>query len=82
MSQTNEELANELKGLLGQTGLTVAVDGAANQPEENPLETDFFKAINAFRAARNGGDAQAVAAAEEHLRAVVRGELAGEDCAS
>lgn len=77
MSQTNEELAEELKGLLGQTGLKSALDDAPT-PEENPLETDFFKAINAFRAARNAGDEQSVAEAEERLRQVVRSELTGE----
>lgn len=80
MSQSNEELANELKGLLGQTGLTVAIDDAAEEPQENPLETDFFKAVNAFRAARNGGDAAEIAQAEENLRQVVRGELIDQGC--
>lgn len=76
MSQTNEELAEELKGLLGQTGLKTALDDTPTQ-EVNPLETDFFKAINAFRAARNAGDEQSVAEAEERLRQVVRSELTG-----
>lgn len=83
MSQSNEELAAELKDLLiGQSGLTTAFDDGATQdvPEENPLETDFFKAVNAFRAARSGGDPQAVAAAEERLRSVVRSELTGGGC--
>jgi hypothetical protein len=77
MSQSNEELAEELKGLLGQTGLGVAIDTTTEQPAADPLESDFFKAINAFRAARSGGDPQAIAAAEDALREVVRGELAG-----
>lgn len=77
MSQTNEELAEELKGLLGQTGLKSALVDEPAQ-EENPLETDFFKALNAFRAARNGGDKQSMDEAEERLRQVVRGELTGE----
>lgn len=52
---------------------------AAPLPEgENPLETDFFKALNAFRAARHAGDATELARAEERLREVVRGELTGE----
>lgn len=86
MSQSNEELANELRDLLGQTGMGVAPDVGADahhadaQQDENPLETDFFKALNAFRAARAGGDAAAMAAAEERLREVVRDELTGEGC--
>lgn len=83
MSQSNEELAAELKDLLiGQSGLTTAFDdgSAADVPEENPLETDFFKAVNAFRAARSGGDPEAIAAAEESLRSVVRAELTGDGC--
>lgn len=86
MSQTNEELAEELKGLLGQTGLTTALGdespqaSATDEPEGNPLETDFFKAINAFRAARASDDPEKIAAAERQLQAVVRSELTGQDC--
>ena len=82
MSKSNEELAEELKGLLGQTGLDTAFDKKDSAPEENPLETDFFKAVNAFRAARASGSDEDVAAAEEHLRQVVRSELTGEPCES
>ena len=80
MSQDNDELAQELKGLVGQTGLRSALDDDV-QDEDNPLETDFFKAMNAFRAARTSGDRDAMAAAERHLQQVVRGELTGEACA-
>ncbi|MDI9590612.1 MAG: hypothetical protein QM302_06225 [Acidobacteriota bacterium] len=86
MSQSNEELANELRDLLGQTGMDVVPDVGAGahhadaQQDENPLETDFFKALNAFRAARARGDVAAMAAAEERLREVVRDELTGEGC--
>lgn len=83
MSKSNEELANELKGLLGQTGLNTAFeseDDAEQGTVDNPLETDFFKAINAFRAARSQGSKEEIAAAEERLRQVVRSELVGEDC--
>lgn len=83
MSKSNEELAEELKGLLGQTGLDTAFEAKKDPAEvqdQNPLETDFFKAINAFRAARTGGDAQQIAEAEERLRQVVRSELTGEPC--
>jgi len=82
MSKSNEELAEELKGLLGQTGLDTAFDKENPTPEDNPLETDFFKAVNAFRAARASGSDEDVAAAEEHLRQVVRSELTGEPCES
>lgn len=88
MSQSNDELAAQLKGLLGQTGLNTAFVGEEDQDseksqtdeEENPLETDFFKALNAFRAARTQGDPQKMADAEEYLRQVVRGELTKERC--
>ena len=81
MSQTNEELAEQLKGMLGQTGMRVAMDSAPEPHEDvNPLETDFFRAVNAFRAARSAGSAEEIAAAEERLRQVVRSELTGEAC--
>ena len=81
MSQTNEELAEQLKGMLGQTGMRVAMDSDSEPHEdENPLETDFFRAVNAFRAARSAGSAEEIAAAEERLRQVVRSELTGEAC--
>ena len=77
MSKSNDELAAELKGLLGQTGLNTAFDDAT-QDDDDPLESDFFKAINAFRAARASGSEADVVAAEEELRRVVRDELTGE----
>lgn len=83
MCKSNEELADELKGLLGQTGLNTAFsheDEPKAIEEQNPLETDFFRAINAFRAARTQGDPAKIAAAEEQLRSVVRSELTGEGC--
>ena len=42
------------------------------------MESDFFRAMNAYRAARSTGDAEAAEQAERHLRDVVRSELAGE----
>ena len=81
-------LAEQLKAQLADQGLPVALptepaETPSDEPDalpENPLETDFFRAINAFRAARASGDAAAVAAAEERLRGVVRSELTGEPC--
>ena len=82
---TNDELGRQLAEQLMGGDLPVALDGQ-QQPEAaedaNPLESDFFRAINAFRAARNAGDPDKIAAAERHLQDVVRGELTGEDCAS
>ena len=80
MSQTNEELAARLAQQLADGERPVALEVAAEDDAagDNPLETDFFRALNAFRAARSTGDADAVAAAEEHLREVVRSELTGE----
>lgn len=82
MDQRDDELIAQLRSGLEQQGYKVAID---QEPEptqaaepENPLETDFFKAINAFRAARAAGDEEQVARAEEHLREVVRSELTGE----
>ena len=81
MSQTNEELAEQLKGMLGQTGMRVAIDSdSTSDADANPLETDFFRAVNAFRAARSSGSGEEIAAAEERLRQVVRSELTGEPC--
>ena len=88
MSQSDEQLAQELTSQLGQTGLKVAatldgepeVDPSVGMPAENPLETDFFKAINAYRAAKHGGDADKIAQAEAALREVVRDEMICNGC--
>ena len=77
MCKSNDELAEELKGLLGQTGLDTAFEDPKSA-EGNPLQSDFFKAINAFRAARASGSETDVVAAEEELRKDVRDELTGE----
>lgn len=53
---------------------------AAEIAEE--METDFFRAMNAYRAARSSGDREAMEQAERHLQEVVRGELTGEQCVS
>ena len=80
MAQSNEELAEQFKEMLLGSRRKTALDGDADaKQDDNPLETDFFKAMNAFRAARNSGDPDAMARAEEELRAVVRGELTGEN---
>lgn len=75
-AKSNEELAAEIAAALGQQGTPVVGDAPAE--EDNPLETDFFRAMNAYRAARNSGDREAMEQAERHLQDVVRGELAGE----
>lgn len=81
MTTSNEELADQLKEQLMGSGRKVALgDEPAAREDENPLESDFFRAINAFRAARNGGDAEEIAAAEARLQAVVRSELTGGSC--
>lgn len=50
---------------------------------DSPGEVDFMAALNAFRAAKKGGDPKAIAAAERHLQEVTRAELAAtEGCAS
>lgn len=82
MDQRDDELIAQLRSGLEQSGYKVALDPEAeprhDAEPENPLETDFFKAINAFRAARAAGNEDEVARAEEHLREVVRSELTGE----
>ncbi len=82
MDSSDEELARQLRdALMGGPRRTSFGDEADEPPvEDNPLETDFFRAMNAFRAARSSGDPEAMARAEEHLRQVVRSELTGEDC--
>ena len=77
--QSNDELAEQFKEMLVGSGHKTALDPepAADTQDENPLETDFFKALNAFRAARTAGDPEQMARAEEALRDVVRSELTG-----
>ena len=47
------------------------------QPDEmgNPLEEPFFKAMNAYRAAKSSNDPKAIAEAEDAWREQVRAEL-------
>lgn len=81
MDEQNEMLAQQLKESLEQGGYRTAFGNDTPQEapaDDNPLESDFFKAINAFRAARSTDDKDAIAQAEERLRAVVRGELTGD----
>ena len=78
MTASNEELIEQFKDALRESDRPTAFEDEGAKEEENPLETDFFKAMNAFRAARNADDREAMAAAEERLRQVVRSELTGE----
>ena len=89
MDDSDRQLVDELRDGLLQAGYQTAFDddakasdGAAHEGAAleggNPLEDDFFVALNAFRAARSRGDREEIARAEERLREVVRGELTGE----
>jgi hypothetical protein len=81
MDKDNEALARELSGLIVGAGYKTAFEGTEDgATEDDPLEGDFFTAINAFRKARALGDPEAVARAEEHLRSVVRAELEDGRC--
>lgn len=95
LSASGYEMSDELKEALGAqapseerpSGPTAQAFGSisserdAEPEEDDPTQTEFFRAMNAFRAARNSGDAEAMRTAEEHLRAVVRAELTdSEDC--
>lgn len=46
-----------------------------NDAFENPLESDFFVAMNAYRAAKASGDPEAIARAEDAWREQVRAEI-------
>ena len=80
LDESDEQLAHELMGMLSQTGYKVALgnegEGTFGSSEPEAFD-DFFSALNAFRAARASGDKEAEAAAEDHLRDVVRDELTG-----
>lgn len=69
------------------SGETTAAYGSRNSSAEEADEPDdemnspFMKALNAYRAAKRGGDAEAIRAAERHLQEVTRAELqANEGC--
>ncbi len=91
MSEGDERMIDELRqACAGQAPRTAQGDGPHGESEgpaldqedllgqENPLESDFFKAMNAFRTARTSGDRDAIAAAERRLQDVVRRELTGD----
>ena len=90
MDELDAQLIEQLKEGLAAQGLPTAFGNegaeAPEAPETAPqeddlegvLESDFFRAMNAFRAARASGDPERIAASEEAWRQVVRGELAGE----
>ena len=81
VSQLKESLAGGAYKTAFQDDATGDDAGEQEQAEQdNPLGTDFFKAINAYRAARTSGDAKAMSEAERHLQDVVRGELLGNRC--
>ena len=82
MDASDEELAKELCGLLGQQGYRCAFDADKNDDapadDNAPADDDgaaFFAALNEFRSARASGDKDAEVEAEERLRTVVRNEL-------
>ncbi len=90
MDELDAQLIEQLKEGLAAQGLPTAFGNeGAEAPEasiaapeeddlEGVLESDFFRAMNAFRAARASGDPERIAASEEAWRQVVRGELTGE----
>lgn len=65
-----------------QTFGHIAGQGSGAQgdvPDAEDLQSLFFQAMNAYRAARNSGDREAMAEAERILHDVVRDELRGGD---
>ena len=83
MDEDDEQLVREFKGLISSSGYRAAfgdesTDGTDAGSDATDAPDDFFSALSAFRAARASGDKQAEAAAEDHLREVVRAELTGE----
>lgn len=56
---------------------TVTTDTQDTDPGD-PTGTAFFKAMNAYRAARKEGDKDRLAEAQKHLQDVVRSELSGD----
>ena len=87
IEQLKEGLAAQgLPTAFGDESVEAEVPEVPEAPETAPqeddlegvLESDFFRAMNAFRAARASGDPERIAASEEAWRQVVRGELAGE----
>lgn len=57
------------------------VQGSKGSEAEDEMDTPFMQALNAYRAAKKGGDTEAIRAAERHLQEVTRAELqANEGC--
>ena len=79
MDASDELLVSQLKESLAGGEYQTAFEEDATE-DDNPLGTDFFKAINAYRAARTSGDADSMAEAQRHLQDVVRAELLGQRC--
>jgi hypothetical protein len=81
MDKSDEQLVNQLKGVLLAQGASTAF---GDEPRPTASEDDaqgaaFFQALNAFRAARAAGDRDAMAEAEARMQAAARAELAGDD---
>lgn len=72
LDESDRRLAEALQAGIAQGTYEVGMDAG---------EDDFMSALNAYRAAKKGGDAEAIKAAERHLQEVTRAELiANETC--
>lgn len=72
--------AERLSGVASENGMRSGATSGVSTSADAPLD-DFTVALNAYRAAKRGGDADAIRAAERHLQEVTRAELiANETC--
>lgn len=85
LDESDAALVARLKGAMAQGRFEVGMDGDQGGPDadggsdaagEGSYGSDFASAMNAYRAAREAGDREAMAAAERRLREVTRNDLA------
>lgn len=81
--QQGGEVRSPDDGAQGQDVPGRAGQACQARQADDPMGGDFMAALNAYRAAKRTGDADAIARAEKHLHDVTRAELqATEGCVS
>ena len=80
MDESDRQLAEALLGQISAAAPRPASPAPdAEKDDQADAELGFLAAMNAYRAARANGDADAMVQAERNLQRVVRSEFTGDD---